>query len=241
MVFKKGHKINLGKKYTEETRNRMKLAHIGLKTSYETRQKMSIIMKGRKHKPETIEKISRRAKGRVISLDTRTKMSQSRKGKKHSDVTKQKIGLANKGFHHTDESKQKLREARLNQVMPRNDTKPEKMMQLALQLQGIKFRTHEPITGQPDIFIEPNICIFVDGDYWHANPDLYKPDFAILKKNRILAKEIWARDIEINHRLNRLGYQVIRLWEHDIKENTDNCAVKIVELIKSINSRIDNM
>ena len=39
---------------------------------------------------------------------------------------------------------------------------------------------HKPIRGQPDVFIHPNICVFVDGDRWHANP---KPFIYKNKKN----------------------------------------------------------
>ena len=38
---------------------------------------------------------------------------------------------------------------------------------------GIEWKHKGVLRAQPDIFIEPNICIFVDGDYWHCNPNDY--------------------------------------------------------------------
>ena len=113
-----------------------------------------------------------------------------------------------------------MRENRKNWVVPFKDTKPERMMQIALSLNGIKFEKHKLISNHKnfwhpvDIFIEPNICVEVDGDYWHNKPEKIK------------------RDLIINHSLNLMGYFVIRIWESDIKKNTQNCAENIIKMIK---------
>jgi very-short-patch-repair endonuclease len=49
-----------------------------------------------------------------------------------------------------------------------------------------------------DFFIEPNICLYCDGDYWHS----------ILK--------VQARDVKQNESLSAMGYNVIRLSETEI-------------------------
>jgi len=43
-----------------------------------------------------------------------------------------------------------------------------------------------------------------------------------------------AKDLRIQHELNQLGYQVIRIWESDIKKNVNDCAINIIKLIQSI-------
>lgn len=106
------------------------------------------------------------------------------------------------------------------QLLPFRDSKPERMMQIALTLNDIKFKKHTMITDsmkfyhQVDIFIEPNICIEVDGDYWHRQP------------------KILLRDVEVNHKLNLLGYNVIRIWEKDIKNNAQDCVSRIITMIR---------
>ena len=92
-------------------------------------------------------------------------MSLSKKGK--PAWNKGKTGI------YTEETLQKIRDARAKQVLPVKDTKPEKDLQEILNEKGIEFEKHKSILGQPDIFIEPNTCIFVDGDYWHANPEQF--------------------------------------------------------------------
>ena len=52
----------------------------------------------------------------------------------------------------------------------------------------------------PDFFIKPNICLYVDGDYWHSFPDAIKRD----KRNNI--------------GLKRHGYRVIRIKESEMKK-----------------------
>lgn len=167
------------------------------------------------------------------SEETRKKMSNSHIGK--NTWSKGRIPW-NKGIPHTEEQKLKLKIARRHRVIPKKDSKPERMLALALTLNRIPFEKHKPILGQPDIFIEPNICIFVDGDFWHANPEKYDSETYIIHGR--LAKDIWARDSYVNHALNELGYQVIRIWESKIKYDVDICAKNIIKLIQSLRSEM---
>ena len=136
------------------------------------------------------------------------------------------------GRKHSESTLEIMRYKRQHLVIPTKDTKPELMLQIALVLHKIQFQKHKPMMGQPDIFIEPNVCIFVDGDFWHANPDKYEPDNQIFGK--YTAKDIWAKDLRINHKLNLKGYQVIRIWESDIKKNANESAINIIKLIQSM-------
>ena len=86
MAFQKGNKMRLGKKHSEETK-----------------EKISIASKGRKST----------RKGKKLPVETRIKMSIARKGLHHSKKTKEKIRLANIGRKHTEETKEKIGQARL--------------------------------------------------------------------------------------------------------------------------------
>lgn len=148
------------------------------------------------------------------------------KGIPMREESKQKLRLSHLGMKHTEETKEKIRLGRRKTIIPSKDTKPERMLQLGLILRNIKFRTHEPILGQPDIFIEPNICIFVDGCFWHGCKKCY---------NKFHSKllEKLKRDAEVNHTLNIKGYHVIRIWEHDIHNNLNQHVDNILYLISS--------
>lgn len=240
---KKISDANIGKRPSLETRRKISLALKGRKLPIEVRVKMGLARKGVNHplygkklSDEVKRKISVSNKGHRHSYETIKKLSNALKGnknclgKKHSDLTKERISNKLKGHSVSHETRQRMRLARQHQVVPFKDTKPERMMQLALQLHGIKFRTHEPIAGQPDIFIEPNICIFIDGDFYHANPDKYESNDYIIHGR--FARDIWARDIQITHELSKLGCYVIRIWEHDVINDKDDCTSKLITLIK---------
>ncbi len=65
-----------------------------------------------------------------------------------------------------------------------------------------------------------NILIEVQGDFWHANPIKYKADDILNHPNNpISAKELWKKDNKKLKMANSHGYDVIYLWESDIKEN----------------------
>lgn len=205
--------------------------------------KMSKIMKGRKVNQKTLDAMK----------PFQYKKGESKwKGKKRGPMSqehKDKVSLGkkgqipwNRGQSMSKEQIQKLKNAWANpetrnlhliavskMTIKTKNTKPERMMQIALALNGIKFEKHKPIIGQPDIFIEPNICIFVDGDYPHANPKKYNADDLIWGRT---ASQRWARDIFVNNELSKLGYVIIRLWESDIKTNTQGCAENIIKMIK---------
>ena len=144
------------------------------------------------------------------------------------------------GKKHTEASKEKIRIKRWNQVIPTKDTKPEKFMQKLLTDTKIEFEKHKPILGQPDIFIKPNICIFVDGDYPHANPNPFtiegrhypgfKPDDHI--QGKIYAKGKWASDSSITKRLKDQKMIVERLWQSELEQNPEKCLQKIIKIIK---------
>jgi very-short-patch-repair endonuclease len=64
------------------------------------------------------------------------------------------------------------------------------------------------------------IIVEVNGDFWHANPKLYGPDW-VNNINKRTAQEIWDKDAERLQAITNSGYEVIVLWQKDIKNNTD--------------------
>lgn len=89
----RGLKPWLGKKHTQETKNKIRKSHMGKKLSKETIEKLKSIRKGNKyrlgikHTKETIEKL------RVLNMGENNAMY----GKSHSKETKEKISIAKKG------------------------------------------------------------------------------------------------------------------------------------------------
>lgn len=196
--------------FTEERKQKIRMAHLGKHRSEETKQKLRLANLGKRLTDEHKMKISNSLKGCFVPMETRKKISATLTGKKKSP-----------------EFCEKIRKARLHIIIPYKDTKIEKRLQQALKQSGVCFTTHKPIFGQPDLFIEPNLCVFVDGCYWHVCELCIPPkDYP---KNWE-AKQF--RDREVNKRLKDEGYSVLRFWQHDINTRLDFCLNTIQEKIK---------
>ena len=112
----------------------------------------------------------------------------------------------------------------------RRDTLPERRLRSALHRQGRRFRIDLPVevSGRrvrPDIvFTRRRVAVFVDGCFWHAcpvhgqlpraNESYWMPK---LRRNQ-------ERDQADDVALQRGGWTVVRLWEH---EHIDGAVAKI--------------
>lgn len=239
----KGKKNPLfGKHRSKETRKKISESNTGKIRSKETRKKISESKKGEKNYwfGKTGKENPMFGKtGKENPMFGKTGKESPMFGKEnkwghHSEETKKKISKATKGKnnpmfgkHWPEESKRKMREKRKFQIIPFKDTKPETRLQEALASKNIIFEKHKSITGQPDIFIEPNLCIFVDGCFWHNCP----VHFNLENKYTIKRK---ARDEYVSKTLFEGGYKVLRFWEHEINNNIENCVGKInIEIEKN--------
>lgn len=109
-------------------------------------------------------------------------------------------------------------------------TRPELAVQAMLEELGVPFQTHDrTLPGCPDFVLRHcSLCIFVDGDFWHGWR---------FESWRMKLSERWERKIaatrrrdELNRRrLRRAGWQVLRLWEHQL-DDPDRCRARILDL-----------
>lgn len=70
--------------------------------------------------------------------------------------------------------------------------------------------------------INTNILIEINGDYWHANPLLYKSgDIISYPGGKRLVDEIWAKDAHKRELAELYGYKIITIWENAIRQTND--------------------
>jgi G:T-mismatch repair DNA endonuclease (very short patch repair protein) len=182
-------------------------------------------MFGKHHSKNTKKKIARTKIGKQRASKTKQKISNGLVKYYSIPAHKQRHSKSMKKLWNNPKMKKFARERRLNQIFPIKDTTIEKILQKELKKRKIKFKKHIKLIGQPDLFIEPNLCIFADGDYYHGNPSLYKSTDHIIGKTFV--KDVWKRDKFVTKKLKKQGYKVLRFWGSTIKNNLDFVITQI--------------
>lgn len=89
------------------------------------------------------------------------------------------------------------------------------------------WRRNYPLTGKPDfVFLRRKIAVFIDGCFWHGcSLHCRMPSSNVKYWNNKIAKNK-IRDKKITKALRMKGWQVIRVWEHEIKTGKLNQKLK---------------
>ena len=130
------------------------------------------------------------------------------------------------------------RSAVMSQIRGRGNKATEvAMINLFRQHHITGWRRHQKVFGKPDfIFKQVRLALFVDGCFWHGCPKHCK----IPAGNRAFWKKKFAankaRDGRVNRELRRLGWRIIRIWEHDLAKRGVTCIRKIQDATNSSRS-----
>jgi DNA mismatch endonuclease (patch repair protein) len=126
------------------------------------------------------------------------------------------------------------------------DTRPELALRHALWKRGLRYRVNvKSLKGKPDVvFTKAKIAVFCDGDFWHGHNwairgmksleeelEHYTPFW----RDKILGNI--RRDREHTACLESEGWNVIRIWESDIKTDASRCADIVEEVYRIATSQ----
>lgn len=178
---------NKGKTASEETKEKLRIAHLGQRN-----------MKGYKHRPESIEKMRIAKIGKRASQETKIKMGESQKGHVTAQETRDKISNTHRGLWKNPNHARKMGCAW--------KVKPNKPESIILNLLENIFPGQWKYTGDFSFTINGKAPDFVNcngqkkiielfGDYWHRgeNPE----DRAAI--------------------FEPFGYETLVIWEHELK------------------------
>jgi len=112
------------------------------------------------------------------------------------------------------------------------DTGIERLLRSELHKRGLRFRKHaKDLPGKPDIvFPSSKLVVFIDGDFWHGFrfplwehklPDFWKKKIG---KTR-------DRDQKNFRNIRKLGWRVIRIWQHEIEKDLERCIERITSAV----------
>jgi DNA mismatch endonuclease (patch repair protein) len=114
------------------------------------------------------------------------------------------------------------------------NTKPEVVLRKALWRRGLRYRVNMRVEGlRPDIvFPARRLAVFVDGCFWHGCPQHYARPRT--------SSEFWARKLALNVERDRLqtlqllakDWDVLRFWEHEVKNNLEELVSEVIDAYK---------
>lgn len=110
--------------------------------------------------------------------------------------------------------------ARRMSCQPRRDTAPEVALRRELHRRGMRFRVDWPLPGLPrrraDVaFTRKHVAVFVDGCFWHACPEHRTAPASNADWWATKLQNNVNRDRDTDEHMRRLGWTVLRFWEHE--------------------------
>lgn len=109
------------------------------------------------------------------------------------------------------------------------DTGPERAIADELQGQGLRWEGHvRDLPGRPDfVFRRDRVAVFVDGDFWHGwRFPTWRKKLSPKWEEKIEATRL--RDARNHRKLRRMGWVVVRVWEHQVYRDPAGCVARIV-------------
>lgn len=120
-----------------------------------------------------------------------------------------------------DKHSKEVRSYNMSQIRSTN-SKPEIMVRKYLFSKGLRYRKNvKTLPGKPDIVLPKyKTIVFVNGCFWHGHKNC---KYFVMPKSNI---EFWnekisrniSRDEEIHRKLSAAGWNVIVVWECELKK-----------------------
>ena len=135
------------------------------------------------------------------------------------------------GEHRGDIMSQEKRSKVMSRIKGKN-TKPERIIFSILEERGVSFLKHfRDLPGQPDIvFKRAKVAVFIDGDFWHGwRFPLWKHKLSDTWRKKIATTR--ERDQRNFSKLKKMGWKVIRIWEHSVERTPEDCVERILKAL----------
>lgn len=118
------------------------------------------------------------------------------------------------------------------------NTRPEMILRKALFARGFRYRVNDrKLPGTPDIVLSKyRIVIFVHGCFWHGHEGC---KYASIPKTNT---EFWVEKIATNKKRDKIhtekliaqGWNVLTVWECDIRHNFKHDLPKLIDTLETV-------
>jgi len=137
----------------------------------------------------------------------------------------------------TDVHNRQTRSYNMSQIKGKN-TKPEILIRKYLFAKGFRYRLHDKkLPGKPDIVLPKyKTVIFINGCFWHGH---YNCKYYVIPKTRTdwwLSKISRNKQLDIENftRLKSEGWNVITIFECELKINQEKTLDKILSKLDKL-------
>lgn len=131
--------------------------------------------------------------------------------------------------------KQALNPDGINLTVKKNATKmsnkmtsPERQFKKLLKELKVEFEVQKIVNNKIFDFYIPsaNLLVEIDGDYWHANPDVIKSENINRMQSRNMRNDKYKDNLAAG-----MGYGLERVWENDLKKNYSSVKSKFKKIL----------
>lgn len=138
----------------------------------------------------------------------------------------------------TDKYNKEIRNKMMRAIKSKR-TRLENLIAKELYKRGVRCRRNvQCLLGKPDFSIKKyKIVIFIDSCFWHGCKEHYRASKSNEKFWESKITKNIQRDLEVTQYYTDLGWNILRIWEHELKQDFEKTINKTLEFINS--SKLD--
>lgn len=110
-----------------------------------------------------------------------------------------------------------------------------KLLSAELYPLGYRYRKHHRATlGTPDIaFVSKRVAVFLDSDFWHGR-NFHRLEARMSEQWREKIRTNMRRDRQVNRRLRKEGWVVLRFGETEVKKRPLSVVLRVKAALQKV-------